>query len=39
MLGKGDNDIFTGLIMIDIDKDKKLWPFFNMHTEDKLLST
>lgn len=39
MLRKGDNDIFTGLIMIDIDKEKKPWPFFNMCMEAKMLNT
>lgn len=39
MLRKADNDIFTGLIMIDIDENKKPWPFLSMHLEAKMLNT
>lgn len=39
MLRKADNDIFTGLIMIDIDENEKPWPFLSMHLEAKMLNT
>lgn len=39
---RGDNDVFTSLNMIDIDEDKKTWPFlifFKIHMEVKMLYT